>query len=144
MAVLSAEEKGALLADGGQHSVFDPAEGDDVGDLPYEDLFKDAEDCGPNVNNGVVKRVNSTCTKRPAKKQFSSIQKKYLSIENGEFLKAPQVNPKLWDDLLDKTRSRECSFQSLHFLKLSNFPSPGYNFLSHNYIDGSQFTKFFP
>ena len=79
MAVLSAEEKGSLFADLRQHSVFDPAEGDDVSDLPYEDLFKDAKDCGLKVND----------TKRPAKKQFSSIQNNYLSVENGEFLKAP-------------------------------------------------------
>ena len=44
--------------------------------------------------------------------KFSSIQKKYLRPENCEFLKAPQVNPELWDDLKDKTKSRECSFQS--------------------------------
>lgn len=76
MVVLSAEEKGALRADGGQQSVFDPAESDDVGDLPYEDLFKDAEDCGPKFNE--IKWINSASTKKPAKKQFSFIQKKYL------------------------------------------------------------------
>ena len=79
------------------------------GELPYEDLFKNTEDCGPKVNEGVAKRVNSACTKRPAKEQFSSIQKKYLRPENCDFVKAPRVNPELWDDLQDKTKSRECS-----------------------------------
>ena len=69
------------------------------------------EDCGPKVNEGVATRTNSACTKRPAKEQFSSIQKKYLRPENCDFLKAPRVNPELWDDLQDKTKSRECSFQ---------------------------------
>ena len=27
------------------------------GELPYEDLFKDTEDCGPKVNAGVAKGV---------------------------------------------------------------------------------------
>ena len=31
----------------------------EAGELPYEDLFKDSEDCGPKVNEGVAKRVNS-------------------------------------------------------------------------------------
>ena len=80
------------------------------GELPYEDLFKDTEDWGPKVDEGVAKRVNSACTKRPAKKQFSSIQKKYFRPENCDFLKAPRVNPELWEDLQDKTKSRDCSF----------------------------------
>ena len=118
--LLNSEEEDALLEEGGQ-SEFDPTERIlseeaqtdlDLGELPYEDLFKDMEDCGPKVNEGVAKRVNSACTKRPAKEQFSSIQKKYLRPENCEFLKAPRVNPELWDDLQDKTKSRECSLQS--------------------------------
>ena len=85
----------------------------EAGELPYEDLFKDSEDCGPKVNEGVAKRVNSAkCFKRPTKEQFSTIQKKYLRPENCKFLKAPQMNPELWDDLLDRTKSREYSFQS--------------------------------
>ena len=117
-ALLNSEEEDALLEEGGQ-SEFDPTErilseetNLESGDLPYEDLFKDTEDCGPKVNEGVAKRVNSACTKRPAKEQFSSIQKKYLRPENCDFLKAPRVNPELWDDLQDKTKSRECSFQA--------------------------------
>ena len=87
MAVLSAEEEDAILADSEQHSVFDPAggivveaelEGDDVVDLPYEGPFKDAEDCGWKVNDGVAKRVNSACTKRPAKGQLSPVEKSTL------------------------------------------------------------------
>ena len=81
-------------------------------ELTYEDLFKDTEDWGPKVDEGVAKRVNSACTKRPAKEQFSSIQKKYLRPENCDFLKALRVNPELWDGLQDKTKSRESSFQS--------------------------------
>ena len=104
--------------EGGQ-SEFDPTEhilsqkiNLESSELPYEDLFKDTEDCRTKVNEGVVKRVNSACTKRPAKEQFSLIKKKYLRPENCNFLKAPRVNPELWDDLQDKTKSRECSFQS--------------------------------
>ncbi|XP_015771485.1 PREDICTED: uncharacterized protein LOC107349815 [Acropora digitifera] len=111
-------EEDALREEGGQGK-FDPTErilsqeiNLESSELPYEDLFKDTEDCGPKINEGVAKRVNSACTKRPAKEQFSSIQKKYLRPENCDFLKAPRVNPELWDDLQDKTRSRDCSFQS--------------------------------
>ena len=110
-AFLNSEEEDALLEEGGQ-SEFDPTErilseetNLESGELPYED-------CGPKVNEGVAKRVNSACTKRPAKEQFSSVQKKYLRPENIDFLKAPRVNPELWDDLQDKTKSRECSFQA--------------------------------
>ncbi|XP_067031368.1 uncharacterized protein [Acropora muricata] len=117
-ALLDSEEEDALREEGGQ-SKFDPTErilsqeiNLESSELPYEDLFKDTEDCEPKVNEGVAKRVNSACTKRPTKEQFSSIQKKYLRPENCDFLKAPRVNPELWDDLQDKTRSRECSFQS--------------------------------
>ena len=132
-ALLDSEEEDTLREEGGQ-SEFDPTEpilseetNLESGELPYEDLFKDTEDCGPKVNEGVAKRINSACTKRPAKEQFSSIQKKYLRPENCDFLKAPRVNPELWDDLQDKTKSRECSFQSFqknlqgriqHFLKV--------------------------
>lgn len=63
-------------------------------------------------NLTMAKRVNGACTKRPAKEQFSPIQKKYLRPKHCEFLKAPRVNPELWDNLLDKTTSRERSFQS--------------------------------
>ena len=64
------------------------------------------------MNEGVAKPVNSACTKKPAKEQFASIQKKYLRPENCEFLKTPRVNPELWDDLQDKTKHRKCSFQA--------------------------------
>ena len=42
--------------------VFDPAESvisllDETADLPYEDLFKDCEGCGPKVQDGVAKRL---------------------------------------------------------------------------------------
>ena len=76
---LNSEEENALLEEGEQ-SEFDPTErivSEEaqtdlaLGELPYEDLFKDTEDCGPKVNEGVAKRVNSACTKRPAKEQFS-------------------------------------------------------------------------
>ena len=101
-----------------QPSLFDPTEslvggGKSVeeGELPYEDLFKDTEDCGAKVSEGIAKRVNNACTKKPAKEQFSKIQKKYVRPENCEYLKSPRVNPELWDDLQDKTKSREGSFQ---------------------------------
>ncbi|XP_044166289.1 uncharacterized protein LOC114963128 [Acropora millepora] len=117
-ALLDSEEEDALREEGGQ-SELDPTECIlsqgiilELSELPYEDLFKGTEDCGSKVNEGVAKRVNSACTKRPAKEQFSLIQKKYLCPENGNFLKAPRVNPELWDDLQDKTKCRECSFQS--------------------------------
>ena len=80
--------------------------------MPNADLYKDSEDCGPPVVDGVAKRINRSCTKRPAKEQFLTIQKKYLRPQNCEILKAPRVNPELWDDLLDKTKAREASFQN--------------------------------
>ena len=117
-ALLDSEEEDTLREEGGQ-SEFDPTErilseetNLESGELPYEDLFKDTEDCGPKVNEGVAKGINSARTKRPAKEQFSSIKKKYLRPENCDFLKAPQANPELWDDLQGKTKSRDCSFQS--------------------------------
>ena len=55
-------------------------------DLDLGDLLKDTEDCGPKVYECVAKRVNNACTKRPAKEQFSSAQKKYLRLETCEFL----------------------------------------------------------
>ena len=111
MALLNPEEEDALLDEGGQ-SEFDPTEhilsektqsGQVSGELPYDNLFKDTEDCGQKVNEGVAKRVNSACTKSPAKAQFSSVQK-YLRPENRDFFKAPRINPELWDDLQDKPR----------------------------------------
>ena len=117
-ALLDSEEEDALREEGGQ-SEYDPTErilsqeiNLESSELRYEDLFKDTEDCGAKVNEGVARRVNSACTTRPAKEQFSLIQKKYLRPENCDFLKAPRVNLELWDDLQDKTKSRECSFQS--------------------------------
>ncbi|XP_044167452.1 uncharacterized protein LOC122951516 [Acropora millepora] len=117
-ALLDSEEEDALREDGRQ-SEFDPTVSIlsqkinlESSELPYEDLFKDMEDYGAKVNEGVAKRVNRACTKRPAKEQFSLIQKKYLRPENCDFLKAPRVNPELWGDLQDKTKSRECFFQS--------------------------------
>ena len=79
---------------------YDPAESvvshkDETADLPYKDLFKDCEDCGPKVHDGVAKRIDNACTKKPAKEQFSKIQAKYLRPENCEFLKVPRVNPEL-------------------------------------------------
>ena len=78
-ALLDSEEEDTLREEGGQ-SGFDPTErirseetNLESGELPYEDLFKDTEDCGPKVNEGVAKRINSACTKRPAKEHFSSI-----------------------------------------------------------------------
>ena len=61
--------------------------------FPYEDLFKDCEDCGPKVHDGVAKRIDNACTKNPAKKQFSKIQAKYLRQENCEYLKGPWLTP---------------------------------------------------
>ena len=79
-ALLNSEEEDALLEESGQ-SEFDPTErifseetNLESGELPYEDLFEDTEGCGAKGNKGVTKRVNSACTKRLAKEQFSSIQ----------------------------------------------------------------------
>ena len=123
---VSAEPSKFLLHDTvddltGTSSVFDPAESLtqeitgkslDEAELANADLYKDSEDCGPPVAEGVAKRINRSCTKRPAKEQFLTIQKKYLRPQNCEFLKALRVNPELWDDLLDKTKAREASFQN--------------------------------
>ena len=59
--------------------VYDPAESvfshkDKTADLPYKELFKDCEDCGPKAHDGVAKRIDNACTKKPAKEQFSKIQ----------------------------------------------------------------------
>ena len=115
---LIAENEDSPL-DEGPAREFDPAEtivdgveDDGICKLPYKDLFKDTEDCGPKVHEGVAKCINSACTKKPAKEQFSLIQKKYFRPENCEFLKAPRVNLELWEDSLDKTKSHQCSFQS--------------------------------
>ena len=98
--------------------MFDPAESvislkDETADLPYEDLFKDGEGCGPKVHEGVAKRIdNAFSKKKPTKEQFLNIQAKYLRPENCEYLKVPRVNPELWDDLLDKVKSRDVGFQA--------------------------------
>ena len=59
--------------------VFDPAESviglkAETADLSYEDLFKDCEDCGPKFHDGIAKRIDTACTKKSAKEQFSNIQ----------------------------------------------------------------------
>ena len=60
----------------------------------------------------VLKRwLTSRSSARPAKEQFSKIQAKYLRPKNCEYLKVPRVNPELWDDLLDKVKSRRVGFQ---------------------------------
>ena len=76
-ALLDSEEEDALREDGRQNE-FDPTVSIlsqkinlESSELPYEDLFRDMEDYGARVNEGVAKRVNSACTKRPAKEQFS-------------------------------------------------------------------------
>ena len=56
--------------------------------------------------------LENACTKKPAKEQFSKIQVKYLRPENCEYLKVRRVNAKLWDDLLDKVKSRDVGFQA--------------------------------
>ena len=76
------------------------------GELPCEDLFNDTEDWGPKVDEGVAKRVNSACTKRSAKEQFSSIQEKYLRLSSSESWVMGRFARQ------DKTKSREYSFQS--------------------------------
>ena len=74
--------------------VFDPAESvislkDETADLPYEDLFKDCEDCGPKVHDGVAQRIDNASTKKPAKEQFSNIEAKYLRPENCKYFESP-------------------------------------------------------
>ena len=96
--------------------VFDLAESiislkNETADLPYEDLFKDCEDCGPKVHDVVAKRIDNACTKKPAKEEFSNIQAKYLRSENCEYLKVSRVKTELWDDLLDKVKSRDVGLQ---------------------------------
>ena len=74
--------------------VLDPAESvislkDETADLPYEDLFKDCEDCGPKVHDGVAQRIDDACTKKLAKEQFSNIEAKYLRPENCKYFESP-------------------------------------------------------
>ena len=58
---LTAEDE-EVLPEEGRQSEFGHTEGvivedlgPEAGELPYEDLFKDTEDCGPKVNEGVAK-----------------------------------------------------------------------------------------
>ena len=62
--LLDSEEEDTLREEGGL-SEFDPTQrilseetNFESGELPYGDLFKDTEDCGPKVNEGVAKRIS--------------------------------------------------------------------------------------
>ena len=97
--------------------MFDSAESvishkDQTADLSHEDLCKAHEDCGPKVYDGVARRVDDACTKKPAREQLSKIQAKYLRPRNCEYLKVPRVSPELWHDLLDIVKSRDVGFQA--------------------------------
>ena len=94
-ALLDSEEEDALREEGGQ-SEFDPNErilsqeiNLESSELPYEDLFKDTEDCGAKVNEAVAKRVNSACTKRPAKEQFFFNSEEVPSTRKLRFSQSP-------------------------------------------------------
>ena len=62
--------------------VCDPAESvishkDETADHHYENLFKDCEDCGPNVHDGVAKRIDNAYAKKPAKEQSLRLTPSY-------------------------------------------------------------------
>ena len=89
--------------------------------LPDEDLFNEAEECGTDISANLAKRVNTTCTMKPAKDKFVKIQQRYLRPRNCSLLLVPKVNPELWDDLSDSARGRELGLQNLQRLFVNSF-----------------------
>ena len=80
--------------------VYDPAESiishkDQTADLRYEDLFKDCEDCGPKVHDGVAKRIDNACTKNLAKDGSQRFKlNTFVPRTVNKYLKVPRVKPR--------------------------------------------------
>ena len=89
--------------------------------LADEDLFNEAEECGTDISGNLAKRVNTACTKKPAKDKFVKTQQRYLRPRNCLLLLVPKVNPELWEDLSDSARGQELGLQNLQRLFLKSF-----------------------
>ena len=84
--------------------VFDPAESvislnDETVDLPYEDLFKDCEDCGAKVHDGVAKRIDNACTKKPPKNSHQKFKPNSFVSRTVNILKVPSYGTTFWTKL---------------------------------------------
>ena len=77
--------------------------------------------CGADISTGLATRINTACTKKPAKEKLVKIQERYLRPLNCSHMLAPKVNPKLWDDLSDNAKGRELGLQSLQKLFVKSF-----------------------
>jgi hypothetical protein len=125
-------DEDVLLEDG---EIFDPSlsisgennsnenttEKDAIVALPDDDLFNSPEECGDEISACLATRIDSACTKKPAKEKLLKIQERYLRPKNCSFLLAPKVNPELWDDLSDNAKGRELELQSLQKLFVKSF-----------------------
>ena len=61
--------------------------------LPDKYLFNSPEACGADISTGLARRINTACTKKPAKEKLVKIQERYLRPLNCSLLLAPKVNP---------------------------------------------------
>ena len=89
--------------------------------LPDEDLLNSPETCGADISTGLATRIDTACTKKPAKEKLVKIQERYLRPLNCSHMLAPKVNPELWDDLSDTAKGRELGLQSLQKLFVKSF-----------------------
>ena len=89
--------------------------------LPDEDLFNAAEERGTDISADLGKRVDTACTKKPAKDKFVKIQQLYLRPRNCSLHLVPKVNPELWDDLSDSVRGQQLGLPNLQPLFVKSF-----------------------
>ena len=94
----------SLSISGENNSNENTTEKDAIVALPDDDLFNSPEECGDEISAGLATRIDSACTKKPAKEKLLKIQERYLRPKNCSFLLAPKVNPELWDDLSDNAK----------------------------------------
>jgi hypothetical protein len=125
-------DEDVLLEDG---EIFDPSlsisgennsnenktEKDAIVALPDDDLFNNLEECSDEISASFATRIDSACTKKPAKEKLLKIQERYLCPKSCSFLLAPKVNPELWDDLSDNAQGQELWLQSLQKLFVKSF-----------------------
>ncbi|CAB3992897.1 Hypothetical predicted protein [Paramuricea clavata] len=84
---------------GENNSNENTTENDAIVALPDNDLFNNLEECGDQISANLATRIDSACTKKPAKEKLLNIQERYLRPKNCSFLLAPKINLELWDDL---------------------------------------------
>jgi hypothetical protein len=65
------------------------------------------EECGDKIWAGLTTRIDLACTKKQAKEKFLKSQERYLRPKKCSFLRAPKVNPELWDDLSGNAKRRQ-------------------------------------